>query len=53
MVVWSVIILVAILVIIVSWYIYYILSMSYAEMNDGSDDTSKSEELLQLPSDRD
>jgi uncharacterized protein YpmS len=53
MVVWSVIILVAILLVIVSWYIYYILRMSYAEMNDGSDDTSKSKELLQLSSDRD
>jgi len=53
MVVWSVIVLVAILLVMVSWYIYYILRMSYAEMNDGSDGTSKSEELLQLSSDRD
>tara|TARA_B100000965_G_scaffold343412_1_gene313096 strand:- start:22 stop:195 length:174 start_codon:yes stop_codon:yes gene_type:complete len=53
MVVWGVIWMVAILLIIVSWYIYYILRMSYAEMNDGQDDTPKSEELLQLPSDKD
>jgi len=52
-VVWSVIILLTILLVIVSWYIYYILRMAYAEMNDGSDDTTKSEELLQLPSDED
>ena len=34
MVVWSVIIMLAILLIIVTWYIYYILKMAYAEMND-------------------
>ena len=53
MVVWSVIIMLAILLIIVTWYIYYILKMAYAEMNDGSDDPTESEELLQLPSDGD
>ena len=52
MVVWSVIIMLAILLIIVTWYIYYILKMAYAEINDGQDDPTKSEELLQLPSDR-
>ena len=52
MVVWSVIIMLAILLIIVTLYIYYILKMAYAEMNDGQDDPTKSEELLQLPSDR-
>ena len=46
MVVWGVVIMVAILVVIVSWYIYYILKMSYMEMNDGSDDTTKQKELL-------
>ena len=51
MVVWSVIILLVILLVIVSWYIYYILRMAFAEMNDGSNDTAKQEELLQLPSD--
>mgnify|MGYP001227190092 CR=1 FL=1 len=45
MIVWGVVIMVAILVVIVSWYIYYILRMAYKEMNDG---TTKSEELLQL-----
>ena len=53
MIVWSVVIMVALLIIIVSWYIYYILRMSYMEMNDGSNDPTKSEELLQLSSDRD
>ena len=53
MVVWGVIWMVTILLVIVSWYIYYILRMSYAEMNDGSVDPTKSEELLQLPSDGD
>ena len=48
-VVWGVNILLAILLATVTWYIYYILRMAYAEMNDGSDDTPKSEELLQLP----
>ena len=46
MVVWGVIIMVAILVVIVSWYIYYILKMSFMEMKDGSDDTTKYEILL-------
>ena len=50
MVVWGVVIMVAILVVIVSWYIYYILRMAYKEMNDGSDGTTKSEELFQLQS---
>ena len=50
MVVWGVIIMVAILVVIVSWYIYYILKMSFMEMKDGSDDTTEQEELLQLQS---
>ena len=53
MVVWGVIIMIAILVIIVSWYIYYILKMSFMEMGDGSHGSTKSEELLQLPSNED
>ena len=52
-VVWGVNILLAILLATVTWYIYYILRMAYAEMNDGSDDTPKSEELLQLQSYKD
>ena len=46
MIVWSVVIMVLILVIIVSWYIYYILRMAYKEMDNGSNDPTKSEELL-------
>ena len=38
MIVWGVVIMVAILVVIVSWYIYYILRMAYKEMSDGSND---------------
>jgi hypothetical protein len=53
MVVWGVIWMVFILVVIVSWYIYYILRMAYKEMDDGSDGTTKQEELLQLSSDGD
>ena len=52
MVVWSVIVLLVILLVIVSWYIYYILRMAFEEMNDGSDDPTKSEELLQFQSDK-
>ena len=53
MVVWSVIILLTILLVIVSWYIYYILRMAFEEMDDGSVDPTKSEELLQLSSNGD
>ena len=34
MIVWGVVIMVAILVIIVSWYIYTIMRLSFKEMND-------------------
>ncbi len=37
----------------VSYYIYTIMRMSFKEMKDGSNDTPKQEELLQLPSDGD
>jgi len=53
MVVWGVVIMVAILVVIVSWYIYYILRMAYKEMSDGSNDPTEQEELLQLQSNGD
>jgi|TARA_R100000152_G_C6781963_1_gene217800 hypothetical protein len=53
MVVWGVVIMIAILVVIVTWYIVYILRTAYMEMNDGSNGSTKQEELLQLPSDRD
>ena len=45
MVVWGVVWMIAILLVIVSWYIYYILRMAYMEMDDGSNDPTKSEEL--------
>jgi hypothetical protein len=51
--VWGVIWMVAILLIIVSWYIYYILKGSFKEMNDGRNGAPEQEELLQLPSDGD
>jgi uncharacterized protein YpmS len=50
--VWSVIISIIILLIGVFYIIVYILRIDESE-SYGSDDTSKSEELLQLPSDRD
>ncbi len=50
--VWSVNIMIAILVIIVTLYIAYILRMSFKELEDGSNGATESEELLQLPSDR-
>ena len=53
MVVWGVIWMVGILVVLVTWYIVYILRMAFMEMNDGSNGSTKQEELLQLPSDGD
>ena len=50
---WSVIISIMILLAGVSYYIYTIMKYSFEEMNDGSDGTTKQEELLQLPSDGD
>jgi hypothetical protein len=43
--------MVLILVIAVTIIIAYIMKYAYSEMNDGSNDTPKQEELLQLPSD--
>ena len=51
--VWGVIIMLGILLIIVTWYIVYILRSSFKELDHGSDDTTESEELLQLQSDGD
>jgi len=51
--VWGVIIMLAILLIIVTWYIVYILRSSFKELDHGSDDTTKQKELLQLQSDGD
>ena len=48
--VWSVIIMIAILLIGVVWIVVYILGIDERESH-GSDDTPKSEELLQFPSD--
>jgi hypothetical protein len=41
MVVWGVIWMLVILLVTVSWYIYYILRMSFMEMRDGEDDSSE------------
>ena len=49
---WSVIISIIILLIGVLYIIIYILGIDESESH-GSDDTPESEELLQLPSDRD
>ena len=49
---WSVIWSIVILLIGVIYIIYYILGIDKRESH-GSDDTTESEELLQLPSDRD
>jgi uncharacterized protein YpmS len=51
--VWSVIFLTFLAAALALAYIVYILRISFAELEDGSNDTTKQEELLQLPSDRD
>ena len=51
--VWSVIILVVIAVGLATGYVIYILRQAFAELENGSIDTTKQEELLQLPSDGD
>jgi hypothetical protein len=51
--VWSVIIMLIILLAITTWYIVYILRLSFKELEDGSDDTPKQKELLQLQSNGD
>ena len=48
--VWSVIISVILAVGLALGYVIYILKISYTELNDGSNDTTEQEELLQLPS---
>ena len=50
---WSIIISMVLLLVGVLYVVAYILRMAFKELEDGSDDTPKSEELLQLPSDRD
>ena len=49
---WSVIISIIILLIGVAYIVVYIMGIDERESN-GSNDTPESEELLQLPSDRD
>ena len=51
--VWSVIILVVIAVGLATGYVVYILRQAFAELEDGSNDTTEQEELLQLPGDGD
>ena len=51
--VWSVIILTFLAAALALAYIVYILRISFAELENGSIDTTKQEELLQLPSDGD
>jgi hypothetical protein len=51
--VWSVIILTVIAVGLALGYVIYILRIAFAELKDGSNDTTKQEKLLQLPSDGD
>jgi hypothetical protein len=51
--VWSVIICVILALALALVMVINILQMAFAEMNDGADDTTEQEELLQLPSDGD
>ena len=50
---WSIVILLVILLAGVAYYIYTIMSYSFKELADGSNDTPKQEELLHIPSDGD
>jgi len=51
--VWSVIICVILAVAMALFVVIYILNQAFAELEDGSTNTTKQEELLQLPSDGD
>jgi hypothetical protein len=51
--VWSVIICVILAVAGALFVVIYILRQAFAELEDGSNDTTEQEELLQLPSDGD
>ena len=51
--VWSVIIMVILAVALAMVFVVYILREAFAELEDGSNDTTEQEELLQLPSDGD
>ena len=48
---WSIVWCLVILLAGVAYYIYTIMSLAFKELENGSNDTPKSEELLQLPSD--
>jgi len=50
---WSVIVSLIIFLAGVTYYIVYIMRMAYDELDYGNNDTTESEELLQLPSDED
>ena len=50
---WSIVISLIMLLFGTAYYIYTIMSLAFKELEDGSNDTTESEELLQLPSDRD
>ena len=51
--VWSVIICVMLAVAGALFVVVYILRQAFAELEDGSNDTTEQKELLQLPSDGD
>ena len=51
--VWSVIIMVIMALGLALFVVIYILRQAFAELEDGSIDATKQEELLQLPSDGD
>jgi hypothetical protein len=51
--VWSVIICVILAVAGALFVVVYILRQAFAELDDGRNDTTEQEELLQLPSDGD
>ena len=50
---WSVIVGLIIFLAGVTYYIVYIMRMAFDELDYGNNDTTESEELLQLPSDED
>ena len=50
---WSIVWILIILLAGVIYCIYIVMSMAFRELEDGSNDTTKSEELLQLPGDKD
>jgi len=51
--VWSVIICVILVLVLALFIVINILQMAFAELNDGGNDTTEQEELLQLQGDGD